>query len=176
MLEELAQIEDKEYTITKHEKTVYDAPVGSPTSTVYTTPPPSTTGDPSGGTPGGEYQESPSSPSEPSGPQNKRWVIYHTPYGGAEYEYGTYSSLQAALEDLEKLKNSPNQDGWLKGGHAKVYAIVNNQRESLPFGYRTGGYTGSWGPEGKMAMLHEKELVLNKDDTANFLAGINILR
>lgn len=40
----------------------------------------------------------------------------------------------------------------------------------------TGGYTGEWGPEGKLAMLHEKELVLNKDDTKNFLTATNILR
>lgn len=40
----------------------------------------------------------------------------------------------------------------------------------------TGGYTGSWGSDGRLAMLHEKELVLNKDDTKNFLAGIEILR
>ncbi len=42
--------------------------------------------------------------------------------------------------------------------------------------YDTGGYTGSWGNSGKLAFLHEKELVLNADDTKNFLAGINILR
>ena len=40
----------------------------------------------------------------------------------------------------------------------------------------TGGYTGAWGPEGRMAMLHEKELVLNKEDTKNFLDATNILR
>lgn len=40
----------------------------------------------------------------------------------------------------------------------------------------TGGYTGAWGPEGRIAMLHEKELVLNPDDTANFLSAINIVR
>jgi hypothetical protein len=28
--------------------------------------------------------------------------------------------------------------------------------------YDTGGYTGDFGPEGKLAFLHEKELVLNK--------------
>ena len=43
-------------------------------------------------------------------------------------------------------------------------------------GFRTGGYTGAWGPEGKMAFVHEKELILNSDDTVNFLAGVNILR
>lgn len=31
--------------------------------------------------------------------------------------------------------------------------------------FRTGGYTGSWGESGKLAVLHEKELVLNKEDT-----------
>lgn len=43
-------------------------------------------------------------------------------------------------------------------------------------GYASGGYTGSWGPEGKLTMLHEKELVLNADDTVNFLKGIDIIR
>jgi soluble lytic murein transglycosylase-like protein/peptidoglycan hydrolase-like protein with peptidoglycan-binding domain len=40
----------------------------------------------------------------------------------------------------------------------------------------TGGLTPAWGKEGKLAMLHEKELVLNKDDTENFLKAVNILR
>lgn len=40
----------------------------------------------------------------------------------------------------------------------------------------TGGYTGAWGPEGKLAVLHEKELVLNAQDTENFLGGIAVLR
>ena len=40
----------------------------------------------------------------------------------------------------------------------------------------TGGYTGEWGDSGKFAMLHEKELVLNADDTANFLDALNISR
>jgi hypothetical protein len=48
------------------------------------------------------------------------------------------------------------------------------KREDLlpQIGFNTGGYTGSWGPEGKMAMLHEKEIVLNKTDTANLLESV----
>ena len=42
--------------------------------------------------------------------------------------------------------------------------------------YDTGGYTGSWGPEGRMAMLHQKEIVLNAHDTENFLTAIEIVR
>ena len=40
----------------------------------------------------------------------------------------------------------------------------------------TGGYTGSWGDEGKLAILHEKELVLNASDTENILNTVEILR
>ena len=44
-------------------------------------------------------------------------------------------------------------------------------------GYDTGGYTGAWGDAaGKLALLHEKEIVLNKDDTANFLKTVEIVR
>lgn len=42
--------------------------------------------------------------------------------------------------------------------------------------YDTGGYTGEWGPSGKLAMLHEKEIVLNKQDTVNLLNSIEIVR
>lgn len=40
----------------------------------------------------------------------------------------------------------------------------------------TGGYTGSWGTSGKLAILHEKELVLNKEDTANLLDVVSMVR
>jgi hypothetical protein len=39
----------------------------------------------------------------------------------------------------------------------------------------TGGYTGSWGSYGKLAFLHEKELVLSKEDTANLLSSMELL-
>ena len=42
--------------------------------------------------------------------------------------------------------------------------------------YDTGGYTGTWGPEGRWAMLHQKEIVLNAHDTENLLGAVNLLR
>lgn len=43
--------------------------------------------------------------------------------------------------------------------------------------FDTGGYTGNWNSkEGKMAMLHEKELILNKQDTSNILMAVSIVR
>ena len=44
-------------------------------------------------------------------------------------------------------------------------------------GYATGGYTGDWtGSNGKLALLHQKELVLNASDTQNILAAVDIAR
>jgi len=53
-----------------------------------------------------------------------------------------------------------------------------NQLEKYYFSrFDTGGYTGEWvGDRGKLAILHEKELVLNKKDTANLLSAVNIVR
>ena len=42
--------------------------------------------------------------------------------------------------------------------------------------YASGGYTGAWGSNGKLAVLHEKELILNKADTANILSTVGIVR
>ena len=43
--------------------------------------------------------------------------------------------------------------------------------------FDTGGYTGNWdSSEGRLALLHKKELILNKEDTANMLSMINIVR
>ena len=44
-------------------------------------------------------------------------------------------------------------------------------------GYDTGGYTGDWNSsEGKLAFLHQKEIVLNQEDTKNMLAVVNAVR
>ena len=41
----------------------------------------------------------------------------------------------------------------------------------------TGMYTGDWNSsEGRLAILHEKELVLNKTDTKNILSAVDIMR
>lgn len=44
-------------------------------------------------------------------------------------------------------------------------------------GYDTGGYTGEWdNKDGRLAVLHEKELVLNAKDTENMLNTVAIMR
>ena len=61
------------------------------------------------------------------------------------------------------VSSSDSAYGWLTRGQLS--------------GYDTGGYTGAWGTTaGKLAMLHEKELVLNKEDTENILQSVNLVR
>jgi hypothetical protein len=43
--------------------------------------------------------------------------------------------------------------------------------------YDTGGYTGDWGStDGRLALLHQKELVLNEADTTNILTAVQSVR
>ena len=49
-------------------------------------------------------------------------------------------------------------------------------KKSQLTGYDTGGYTGDWGSNGKIGILHEKELVLNAKDTRNLLSAVHIVR
>lgn len=42
-------------------------------------------------------------------------------------------------------------------------------------GYESGGYTGEFS-NGRLAILHEKELVLNQEDTRNILAAVELVR
>ena len=68
---------------------------------------------------------------------------------------------------LQALNDSLEGDG---------YAYCYDKALELIQGYDTGGYTGAWGQAGKLAVLHEKELVLNKYDTENLLQAIQMLR
>lgn len=72
---------------------------------------------------------------------------------GAQYEGGGYWHFQEY-----KRKDIYSAAGWPPGT------------------YDTGGYTGEWGSEGKLAVLHEKEIVLNKEDTQNLLMTIDMVR
>ena len=97
--------------------------------------------------------------------------------GGKSDNFGYIKSsadLQMALdsrkntisaERIKDLKIASNED-------------IFNESELKKYGahFDTGGYTGSWGPEGKLAMLHQKELILNASDTENMLKMIEIVR
>ena len=67
---------------------------------------------------------------------------------------------------MDYSTNTPYMDNY---GHRPA-PVVNGL---IPFD--TGGYTGNFNG-GKLAVLHQKELVLNQDDTKNFLDAIKFLK
>ena len=86
----------------------------------------------------------------------------------------TYEALAAAARDAAHAQSSVSGGG----GGGSSYSGIDMHIPRSEFSYAhfdTGGYTGQWGSYGKLAMLHEKELVLNKGDTENFLASMGIL-
>ena len=88
--------------------------------------------------------------------------------------------------EMDKLK--PGDPMWityaiLRNNKIKKLGLKETPTDLSDYGiskeigqYKTGGYTGEWGPEGKLAVLHQKELVLNAQDTANFLTATEMLR
>ena len=104
-------------------------------------------------------------------------------------DIGGYTDSQ--LDFLAKINNPSKKKSYEelisqlveKNGLDSTYKFIHNLVQNKQFSphivipsYDTGGYTGSWGPEGRLAMLHQKEIVLNAHDTENFLTAIEIVR
>ena len=86
----------------------------------------------------------------------------------AKFDFTTEGYKQAT-----SAMNSMNYGGANNAKAGNIYEIIDPRTK-----YATGGYTGVWGDadNGRLAVLHQKELVLNEDDTSNFLQGINTIR
>ena len=83
------------------------------------------------------------------------------------YDKGISNLKVEKYSDYEKrLGNNTSTGKGIGGGGKNTYIAKAD----------TGMYTGEWGPEGKIAMLHEKELVLNKTDTENILNAVAAVR
>ena len=86
---------------------------------------------------------------------------YADSHGGAPWGWARSGTIQYTADGAPLAYNIEGL-GWI--------------RKSDIVGYGTGGYTGEWGPAGRLAMLHEKEVVLNAEDSANFLSAIEMVR
>lgn len=78
-------------------------------------------------------------------------------------------------EEVANLTQRYINEYWASG------QLVNY--DSKKWGYASGGYTGTWGKDsgldgenGKLAFLHQKELVLNQQDTENILEAVQVMR
>lgn len=89
---------------------------------------------------------------------------------GKEINYDTTARVDAYYRLLSEGKIS-----GLPNGKQNFTQLTDEEWRKL-VGFRSGGYTGTWNDDGKLAFLHQKELVLNADDTENMLASIQLVR
>ena len=83
----------------------------------------------------------------------------------------TYNNkaFNAAFKEVFLFNSTEGTREW----RAKVKRMKKYQS------YNTGGYTGEWSDgsrDGRLAMLHQKELVLNANDTQHILDAVDIVR
>ena len=81
----------------------------------------------------------------------------------------------ARVDAYYKLLSEGKISGKLPNGKYSFTQLTDQEWRDL-VGFRSGGYTGTWNDSGKLAFLHQKELVLNADDTENMLASIQLVR
>nr|DAU16583.1 MAG TPA: minor tail protein [Caudoviricetes sp.] len=80
-------------------------------------------------------------------------------------------------EDVANRAQEIVNDYYYSGRAGELY-----NTDSWSWGYDTGGYTGTWSDKtdepknGKLAYLHQKELVLNESDTQNILDAVSLVR
>ena len=115
-----------------------------------------------------EVQENLVKPQAKTAPDIGTWVALPT---------GTY--FYDASGNPYKFPSLPGRTVQIKSTSGDLWKVYNGALspstvyiKKSSIGYDTGGYTGDWSGEGRLAMLHQKELVLNKKDTANMLDAV----
>ena len=94
--------------------------------------------------------------------------------GGSSGSGGSGSGGSGSGSSSGRGSNSASGN---KGGYAYYTGSTGKVTYTGHYRYASGGYTGDWGTDDpKLAFIDRKEIVLNKDDTKNFLEGTYILR
>lgn len=115
------------------------------------------------------------------------------------FKYGddTYNSLVAQREakikgenlekdyygasgaEADKTFSSYTQGGSLSKWTVGQYSSLDDWKRKMKnlgiMGFDTGGYTGDFN-DAKLAFVHQKELILNPEDTKNILSAVNAVR
>ena len=141
---------------------------------------PASNNPPSGNPSGGNGNNPPASSENKIGIAQAIWT-----YGGARSGWGNDPVRSDKItkhfgvnfaKDVQEYINAHEKDGKLVNyGSTKFFS-------KKLIGYDTGGYTGTWtdgdsaAKNGKLAYLHQKELVLNENDTKNLLAAVKMIR
>ena len=113
--------------------------------------------------------------------QKGKWYVWVTPNGESVGSNATrgFTFTEDALNELFYRKTS-NKDYSLKKDFDKMLKYSKEKGSYYnTIQFNTGGYTGEWlrgDRDGKLAFLHQKELVLNAEDTKNLLDTVRINR
>lgn len=102
-------------------------------------------------------------------------IVWRTPYPEDDDQIAIPKGTKVLYSSYTIPYGNVNYNQiWYKKGDNYLTGYV---KEPEMYRFDTGGYTGNWNSkEGRMAMLHEKELVLNAKDTKNILAAVNSVR
>ena len=131
--------------------------------------------------------------SELSGKYNNETWVDISKYKGIKFAYDTnqdgiinakdggvgtptYTVIAKTSSGKFILKSSTGQTLWADT-NAKINRYIGNNKKLSVFD--TGGYTGQWfngSKEGRLAMLHQKELILNEKDTPKILDAVKLVR
>ena len=84
----------------------------------------------------------------------------------------------AQLNTLLETAKTNEKVAEMISGKYYTQDLLSELRKAGLIAFASGGYTGDWGAnaDGKLAVLHEKELVLNQADTSNILAAVEAIR
>lgn len=87
-----------------------------------------------------------------------------------------YGTVGSSTRDMyENLLNGGGNQDWFNKKTMSEDELLEKLRKLGISGFATGGYTGEFA-DGRLAILHEKELVLNAEDTKNILSAVTLTR
>lgn len=116
----------------------------------------------------------------------KYWVVNDSGNGRVMVEAGAYNTKSEAETALRDKQLELRRAG--RPALASNYTIRSSTKANKSgylFRAKTGGYTGNWpisqgdgldSDNGRLGILHQKELVLNASDTENILDAVKIVR
>lgn len=99
-------------------------------------------------------------------------------YGSSASGWGTGNTRQARLSEKFGSDYAQQVQDYINSHQdARNWSDWQRLKNYYYSTFRSGGYTGDWGDDdGRLAVLHKKELVLNSQDTQNMLDMMRIAR
>lgn len=142
-----------------------------------------TNSNPGGNSRGGDLPSG-TGPTGTTSKQVKYWVVNNDRNGRIMVEDSSgYATRDLAAAAIREIQMEARKAGTRV--NLSIRPSTKNQRKGYLFQAKTGGYTGNWpmsqgdgldNDNGRLGILHQKELVLNASDTENILDAVKIVR